>query len=165
MPILSATSTNSLTKDICHEWYWQVDGSDRSRRGPQTSSEGRTGNHSSAAQRAPVRQWDDTSVIDQMLGLVCLTAPPSHPHYFCCCYFWHYSCARSGIYNSALRLMQYIFSLISDNARWTSAGDFPRVGFSLFLGIKREFNREFFLFWCFETRKCKEKHSVYWGFF
>ena len=31
-----------------------------------------------------------------MLGLVCLTAPPSHPHYFCGCYFWHYSCQDQG---------------------------------------------------------------------
>ena len=52
-----------------------------------------------------------------MLGLVCLTAPPPHPHHSCSWYFWRYSCARSGIYNSVLRLMPHITSHISDNFR------------------------------------------------
>ena len=43
--------------------------------------------------------------------------PPPHSAHSCFWYFWHYSCARSGIYNSALRLMPHITSHISDNFR------------------------------------------------
>ena len=39
--------------------------------------------------------------------------PPPHPHHSCSWYFWRYSCARSGIYNSALRLMPHITSHIT----------------------------------------------------
>jgi hypothetical protein len=52
-----------------------------------------------------------------MLGLLSLTAPPPHSAHSCFWYFWRYSCARSGIYNSALRLMQHITSHIRDNYR------------------------------------------------
>jgi hypothetical protein len=43
--------------------------------------------------------------------------PPPHSAHSCSCYFWRYSCAISGIYNGALRMMPYITSNISDNFR------------------------------------------------
>jgi hypothetical protein len=43
--------------------------------------------------------------------------PPPYSAHSCSWYFWRYSCARSGIYNSALLLMPHITSHISDNFR------------------------------------------------